>query len=152
MSGVSIRDRVFQIYWRWARGMTLGVRVVAEDEHGRIALVRHGYMPGWHLPGGGVEHGETAEDAALREFAEETGGAPAGPLQLVSVHANHARFPNDHVLLYRLPARARTPRPPDWEIAEVRWLKPDEAPHDTAAGTRRRLAEVFAGAPARADW
>lgn len=152
MSRVSIRDRVFQIYWRWARGMTLGVRVLAEDAHGRIALVRHGYMPGWHLPGGGVEHGETAEDAALREFTEETGGAATGALQLISVHANHARFPNDHVLLYRLSAEAGTPRPPDWEIAEVRWLKPNDAPPDTAAGTRRRLAEVFGGVPARPDW
>ncbi len=52
---VSVLHRLFA----FTRGMTLGVRAACFDEQGRIFLVRHTYVPGWYLPGGGVEHGET---------------------------------------------------------------------------------------------
>ncbi len=54
------------MHWSFlvARPMTLGVRgiVVSADEE--ILLVRHGYLSGWHFPGGGVEVGETFDSVA----------------------------------------------------------------------------------------
>ena len=44
--------RVLHVYWRFARGMTLGVRALVIGEDGRIFLVKHSYVNGWHLPGG----------------------------------------------------------------------------------------------------
>jgi 8-oxo-dGTP pyrophosphatase MutT (NUDIX family) len=37
--------------------------------------------PWWELPGGGIDHGESTEEAAMRELAEETGivDAEIGP-------------------------------------------------------------------------
>jgi hypothetical protein len=42
--------RVFHLYWRFARGMTLGVRAVVLDGETRVFLVKHSYVSGWHLP------------------------------------------------------------------------------------------------------
>jgi ADP-ribose pyrophosphatase YjhB (NUDIX family) len=63
--------RLFHLYWRFARGMTLGVRAVVIDGENRVFLVKHSYVSGWHLPGGGVETGETLREALTRELAEE---------------------------------------------------------------------------------
>ncbi len=55
------------------------VRVVVQDAAGDVLLLltRELSLPGygtwWELPGGGLEPGESAADAAIRELAEETG-------------------------------------------------------------------------------
>ena len=58
--------RVLHLYWRFARPMTLGVRAVVVDSEARVFLVKHSYVAGWHLPGGGVEPGETVPFARPR--------------------------------------------------------------------------------------
>lgn len=52
-----------------------GVRVAVIDEEGRLLMVcqQHGEREIWMLPGGGIERGETALEAAEREVFEETG-------------------------------------------------------------------------------
>ncbi len=52
-----------------------GVRVILQDEEGRILMVRqhHEERDFWLVPGGGIEDGENSIEAAIREVKEETG-------------------------------------------------------------------------------
>lgn len=147
-----LRSRAFQAWWRLARPLTLGVRGVVIDNEGRVLLVRHTYVPGWHFPGGGVEKGETAAHALGRELVEEAGIVLTEPARLVSIHANHSAFPNDHVLLYRADRWTRGPASGHGEIAETGFFDPGALPEGVTGGTRRRLAELFAGAAPSDTW
>src|SRR5437868_3859389 len=42
--------RALHVYWRFARGLTLGVRGIVIDGSGRVFLVKHTYADGWHFP------------------------------------------------------------------------------------------------------
>jgi ADP-ribose pyrophosphatase YjhB (NUDIX family) len=143
---------LFRIWWRFSRPMTLGARTICCDEAGRVLLVRHSYSKGWHLPGGGVEIGETARQAAVRELAEEGGVEPLATPLLVGFYANQQHFPSDHVAIYRVDAwRACAPRHGP-EIADRGFFARDALPEDVTPGTKRRLAEVFDGAQISDVW
>ena len=149
----TLRDRAFQAWWRLSRPMTLGVRGVVVDGEGRVLLLRHTYTPGWHFPGGGVEKGETASQAILRELVEEAGiETEAGSLKLASVHANAAFFPNDHVLVYRIESWRQGTPTQRGEIAETGFFLPSALPQDTTPATRRRLDELFGGQAVSPNW
>lgn len=135
------------------RGMTLGVRVIALNEAGHIVLVRHGYVAGWHLPGGGVDHHETAEQAACRELVEETGYRPVGPLALRGVAYNRNQFKGDHVLVYvALAVEHVSAVKLGFEIAEFGFFPLDALPTETTNDTRARLAEWQEGRDVDAYW
>jgi ADP-ribose pyrophosphatase YjhB (NUDIX family) len=145
--------RGLHFYWRFARGMTLGVRAVVIDQAGAIFLVKHSYVAGWHLPGGGVEVGETLREALDRELEEE------GNLVLTALPALHGVFFNarvsrrDHVAVFvvREFRQDRAPAP-NREIIAHGFFAPDALPPDTAAGTRRRIAEVLNATPPGERW
>ena len=145
--------RLFHLYWRFARGMTLGVRAVVINDADRIFLVKHTYVHGWHLPGGGVEVGQTLAEALRRELVEE------GNIVLTAEPALHGVFLNDHVsardhvAVYVVRAFAQTHLPqPNREIAECGFFDPRALPQDTTEGTRRRIAEVMLNTLPTARW
>src|SRR3977135_1096596 len=78
--------RCMHLYCRPPRGLTLGVRGLVIDDDRRVFLVQHTYVRGWHLPGGGVEPGETLLPALARGLPE------AGKIMLVF-------SPGEHLLL-----------------------------------------------------
>ncbi len=135
------------------RGMTLGVRCACFDAEGRVFLVRHSYMPGWYLPGGGVERKETADDAIGRELVEEGGIVLSELPSLFGVYYNR-RQARDHVLVYvsRSFVRPSPPAYPDREIAEAGFHAPSALPDEATPATRRRLSEILDGVPRDPFW
>ncbi|MEQ3648557.1 NUDIX domain-containing protein [Hyphomonas sp.] len=150
----SLRTRLFHAYARLRRPMTLGVRGLVENADGQILLVRHTYISGWHMPGGGVERGEPCIESLRREVEEEGGILLNGTPSLVGMFSNHTSFPNDHVLLYHVPAQIWTQGKATAvaEIAETRWCAPGAVPEGTTQGTRLRLEEFYRNAPPTPYW
>ncbi|HYA80671.1 MAG TPA: NUDIX domain-containing protein [Methylocystis sp.] len=133
--------------------MTLGVRGLVVDAGGRVFLVRHTYIQGWFLPGGGVERGETLEQSLARELVEEGNIEILGTPLLHGVYLNRATSPRDHVALYVVrDFRQIAPHTPDNEIAESGFFAPDALPLGATRSTRARIAEALAGAPLSAYW
>lgn len=143
---------VLQPYYRQSRGMTLGTRTVVIGEKGDILLVRHTYAPGWLLPGGGVERGETIQDAAVHEIREEAGIIAREEPKLMGLYLNDAQFRGDHVACLVLRNFTSEAFQPNAEIAEARFFDPAKLPEGTTGGTRRRIAEALGGAIVSWRW
>jgi ADP-ribose pyrophosphatase YjhB (NUDIX family) len=138
--------RLLHFYWRFSRGVTLGVRAVVIDGRGRVFLIVHSYVPGWHLPGGGVEIGETAAVALARELREEGNIELVDQPTLFGVYFNRRISRRDHVALYVVRAyRQDAPPQPNLEIIAHGFFAPDALPPETTRATRERLAEVLDG-------
>ena len=145
--------RVLHFYWRFARAMTLGVRALVIDDRGRIFLIRHSYISGWHMPGGGVEAGETLSQALARELREEGNIELTAPPHFQGMFFNTRVSRRDHVALFVVRAFRQSAMPkPNHEIVAHGFFAIDSLPNDTSAATRARIAEVLGGAPVSERW
>ncbi len=139
--------------WRITRPRTIGVRAVLLDPDGRVALVRHTYIEGWYLPGGGVKKGEGVADALHRELAEEVAVTDAAVERVLGVYHNQREGKDDHVIVYVARAASDALRGADaLEVAEVGWFAPDALPAGTSPATLRRIEEVRLGATGGGCW
>jgi ADP-ribose pyrophosphatase YjhB (NUDIX family) len=155
---VALRYRIagagLKLYWRLLRPRTFGVRAVVRAPDGRVALVRHVYVDGWYLPGGGVDKRESAHDAVRRELAEEVALTNVTIDGIVGVYHNRAEAKDDHVVVFA----CRTAAPDTLvaadrrEIAEAGWFAPTALPEGTSPATRRRIAEALAGGGVHGAW
>jgi ADP-ribose pyrophosphatase YjhB (NUDIX family) len=145
--------RILHLYWRFARGLTLGVRGLVVSPCGEVLLVKHSYVAGWHLPGGGVEAGETLLEALARELAEEGNVTLLAEPQLHGIYFNETASRRDHVALFIVRAYRQDGAPkPNREIVDNGFFPLAALPPDTAISTRRRIDEVFGGAPISERW
>lgn len=125
----------------------VGVAVIVEDEGGRVLLGRRarGRHAGlWCIPCGYVEWGEDVREAAVREFAEETGLL----VELAEVAAVKSNFHDPERLTvgiwFRGRVRGGTLRPADGELTELRYVDPARPPQLAFPTDAEVLAELAA--------
>jgi ADP-ribose pyrophosphatase YjhB (NUDIX family) len=118
-----------------------GAHVLATDGAGRILVVKTTYLgPGWMLPGGRVERGETPHGVAARETREET-GLEVDVDRLLLVDARKGR---DVSFVFAGRVTGGEMEPQLGEISEVAWLDRAEIA-ETSPKLHRLLELIDAG-------
>jgi ADP-ribose pyrophosphatase YjhB (NUDIX family) len=138
------------IWDRITRPIQLGVRIILVQD-GKVLLVRHTYMPGWHFPGGAMQHWETPLEAAAREAREEAGVELLEAPALVGIFTSYIHGKSDHVAVYQC-RKYRIGRASDrWEIAEVRNFPVDDLPAQLGSTWLSYLHRLKANGDMKAD-
>lgn len=122
---------------------TVGVRALIVRNQ-KVLLVRHTYIDGWYLPGGGVNACESAVQAVVREVKEEVAGSVTKPVKLLGVYYNPKHGWDDYVVLYKLDL-ANQGKIVDREIAEASWFNVNDLPDDITMSTKKRINEHVFG-------
>jgi 8-oxo-dGTP diphosphatase len=121
------------------------VDVIIELPSDRLVLIRRrNPPPGWALPGGFVDAGETVEQAARREALEET-SLSVDLVRQFHVYSDPARDPRGHTVSVVFIGRAEgTPSGAD-DAAEARAFRRDQLPEPLAFDHSQILADYLAG-------
>ena len=130
-----------RVYWRIRRPVLIGVRIAPLRGTDEALLLRHTYLTGWFLPGGGADAGETLQTAALREMSEEVDLHADTDPELVALETVFKDGKTDHVALFSVPVEGE-PTVDGFEICEARYFRFDALPEDISPLTRRHLALV----------
>ena len=123
-----------------ARTARRGAHALAFTPDGRLILVTLSYASGWRLPGGGVDRGESDEQAVLRELREEIGMRAHGQVtKLFDFRREAVKLRDAGSGLFIVRDVIFEPR---WslEVIAVRAFAMDDLPPDLAPVTRRLLA------------
>ncbi len=124
------------------KGPAATVDVIIEVGDRIVLIRRKNPPPGWAIPGGFIDSGERAEDAAVREAFEETGLA-VSLIALLGVYSDPARDPRRHTIsTVYIGAAQGTPSGRD-DAAEARLFSEDDLPSPIAFDHARILADYF---------
>jgi len=130
------------------------VGAIIVDKTGQILLVRHTYLTGWSLPGGGVKRKETILEAIKRELKEELDLDCLSDPELIGpalLSAHESRSVHNNVFLVTDWER-NSDRVQKLEIEEVGFFDVESLPEGTIGGTRRRIDEYLQKRKADYRW
>jgi 8-oxo-dGTP diphosphatase len=119
------------------------VDAIIEVAGGIVLVRRRNPPPGWALPGGFVDYGETVEMAAAREAHEET-GLNVELVELFQVYSDPNRDPRRHTISTVFIARAEGLPMAGDDAAEACVFAPDLLPVEIAFDHAQILADYFA--------
>ncbi len=125
------------------------VDVIIEMDRGQVVLIeRKNPPPGWALPGGFVDYGETFEHAAVRETKEET-GLEVRLKYLLGVYSDPERDPRQHNVSVVYVAQGEGELVPGSDAARAELFSQDDLP-DLAFDHAQILRDYFSGRSAGA--
>lgn len=119
------------------------VDIIIEKGEGVVLINRKNPPPGWALPGGFIEYGETAEEAALREAKEET-NLEISDLTQFKVYSHPERDPRFHTISIVFSGRGKGKVKPSSEVREVKVFRKEAIPwKDLAFDHKKILKDYF---------
>ena len=120
------------------------VDIIIEYQGGIVLIERRNPPPGWALPGGFIDQGESAEDAAIREAREETGLTVVDVRQF-HVYSDPARDPRLHTITTVFVARGRGELSAADDAANARVSDPTGLPEEMAFDHREIIMDYVSG-------
>jgi ADP-ribose pyrophosphatase YjhB (NUDIX family) len=127
-----------------SRKPSLSVDAIIEIDDGIILIKRKNPPPGWAIPGGFVDYGETLEEAVCREMKEET-GLDIKLIRQFHTYSNPERDPRHHTVSTIFIARASGATNAGDDAKEVGIFTKDTLPEDLAFDHRQILEDYFSG-------
>lgn len=122
---------------------TVDIIIELEDK-GMILILRKNPPPGWAIPGGYVDYGESLETAAVREAKEET-SLDVTLIRQFHTYSDPGRDPRGHTVSTVYIARAKgVPRAQD-DAKEIQIFTKDNLPDEIAFDHRQILEDYFSG-------
>jgi 8-oxo-dGTP diphosphatase len=119
------------------------IELTDRPERPIVLIKRRNPPPGWAIPGGFVDVGESIEQAARREAQEET-ALQVTLMALLGVYSDPQRDARGHTASAVYVAAARgTPRAQD-DAAAIGVFSPENLPANLAFDHRRILADYLA--------
>ncbi|MCK4278135.1 MAG: argininosuccinate lyase, partial [Desulfurellaceae bacterium] len=118
------------------------VDIITEFKGGIVLIKRKNYPYGWAIPGGFVEWGECAEDAAIRE-AEEEIGLNVELKDILGVYSNPNRDPRGHTVSVVFVAKGKGTLRAEDDAIEAMIFKKDKIPDKMAFDHKKILSDYF---------
>ncbi len=118
------------------------VDAIIEIDGGIVLIERKNPPPGWAIPGGFVDYGETLEDAVCREMKEET-CLDINLVRQFHTYSDPKRDPRHHtVSTIFIAAASGTPEAAD-DAKDIGIFTRDSLPEDMAFDHRQILEDYF---------
>jgi len=119
------------------------VDIIIEVPGGIVLIKRKNYPPGWAIPGGFVDYGESLEDAAVREAKEET-GLDITELKQFHTYSAPGRDPRQHTISTVFIARGQGVLKADDDAEDAKVFTMDSLPENFAFDHGEIVREYFA--------
>lgn len=126
------------------RNPFLTVDAIIEIDGGIVLIRRKNPPPGWAIPGGFVDYGETLEEAVIREAKEET-GLDIRLVRQLHTYSDPKRDPRHHTVSTIFIATASGIPVAADDAREAGIFMKDNLPDEIAFDHRQILEDYFSG-------
>ena len=137
-----ILNNLRRVYWFVARPKTTGVKCLIQNQNDEYLLIKTTYSGDyWTIPGGGVRHSESLEDAVIREVKEEV-GITITDLKQIGSYMSEAEYKKDTVYLYTAKTFDTEYVLNKKEISEAQWFTKNSIPSNRSKALNMILSKL----------